>query len=192
MANNLNSQVRAVNRQMKRSKRAVKVGASSALNKTADRIKSRVVKAVSTEENIQQKHIRKRVYISKSNPKKMRARVTAYQGDIPVISLGAKELKRGKGVSAPKRRYPNAFIADGSKGYGKYQGKGRYGSTKLARGHVLVRTSKSRYPLEVVKVEIRDSVKKHSPQIARKQMNDEYPRIAKHEIDYRLKKYADR
>lgn len=198
MAGNINAQVRAVNRKLKQSVTPVRAGASSALNKTASRIKSRVTKAVSADVQVQQKHVRKRVYIRKSTGKTMKALVTAYRRDIPVISLGIARTtgtnkmsvssrdSRGRfntrqhsgntAIRVGNRTYQNAFI-------NQVQGGG---------WQVMRRKGRARYPLEVLKVKISPSVDRHTPTIAREQMQTEYPRIAKHEIDYRMKKYASR
>ena len=195
MADNFNAQLRAVNRRLKQSTHPVKAGASSALNKTASRIKSRVVKAVSGDVRVTQKHIRKRVYIRKSTAKTMMAKVTAYRRDIPVISMGianTRLTRKGSVVRIDGKSYAGAFIADGSAGYGRYiRGRG-YQNTTLKSFQVLRRTGNSRYPIEVVKVIISPSVDRHTPKIAREQMQTEYPRIAQHEIDYRMQKYASR
>ena len=195
MGNNIDSQVRAVNRKLRQSIGPVRSGTSSALNKTATRIKSRVVKAVSGDTRVKQKHLRKRVFIKPSTGKTLRAKVTAYRRDIPVISLGAANTrltKNGAVVRIDGKAYPGAWIADGSGGFGKYVPGQGYKSTSLNSFQLLRRTGDSRYPVEVLKVEIRPSVDYHTPRISQQQMSTEYPRILSPEIDYRMQKYANR
>ncbi len=179
MANDIQSQVRDVNRNLRKTKQLIRAGASSALNKVAVRSKSRVVKLVSSDVKVQQKHVRKRVYIKRSNSKSLTAKLTTYRRDIPVISLGPAQTRLTKNKSTLKvgsKSYPGAFI-----------NRTRFGSWQ-----VMKRKTKKRYPLEVLKIPISKSVDRHASKTVRRQMIKEYPRISQHEIDFRLKKHANR
>ncbi|MET4696949.1 phage tail protein [Endozoicomonas lisbonensis] len=187
MARNIDTQVRAVNRRLKKTATIEQRGASRALNTIAGRVRTRVVKTVSSEANIRQKNVRKRVYVNKSKPQNLRVRIVAYHRDIPVVSLGAKTTRRRGGVKAEGRHYPDAFIADGSKGYGRYvRGEG-YRPTWLITEQVMQRESSGRYPLEVLRVSIKEPVERHTPKVSREQMR-EFPRIAKSATDHLMKR----
>ena len=154
---------------------------------------------MSSEVKVQQKYVRKRVYIRRSTAKTLQAKVTAYRRDIPVISLGAAQtLTKGKGVAAltrgDKGRFSqrsfsgNTSIKVGNKRYSDaFINKTRYGSWQVMR-----RKTKKRYPVEVLKIPISKSVDRHARRIVNEQMRKEYPRIAEHEISFRIKRYAKR
>ncbi len=163
---------------------------SSTLNKVSARIKTRVVKGVSKETKIKAKVIRKRVYISRSTVKKQRARLSVYTREVAAISL-VKNPKNG----AFKRKVAgnkisNAWVADGSKGYGRYKKGAGYGKTKLNKQQILRRSSKSRYPVEVVTISILKPVTRITQTVSSRIIKNDFAALYAHDLNYRLGKYA--
>lgn len=173
MSQDIQKQVQRLNQKCQRlANIETKRASSAALNKTAAKIRTQVVRGVSKETRIPGKHIRKRVYIKRSSARTQFARLTAYRRDISLNSLKPRQLK--KGFSAAGRKYPSAFRA-----------KGRNGSEQIFQ-----RKGKARYPIEVVKVPISEHVDRITPKVARQIFKREYPRLLAHEIDYRSKKLS--
>lgn len=142
------------------SKRAVPVATARAINRMATTAERQTAKDVAKSENMPQKLIRQRITaIKKSNARDLRRRVRLRRSDIPAILLGKSRQTR-RGVSVRQRRFNGAFLADGSKGFGKYryarhrQGGSSYLNTSLRSQQILQRTGKGRYPIQVVTVSI--------------------------------------
>jgi hypothetical protein len=163
---------------------------SSALNKVSGRIKSRVVKGVSKETKIKAKVIRKRVYISRSTVKKQRAKLNVYTREVAAISL-VKNAKNGafKRKVAGKK-ISNAWVADGSKGYGRYKKGAGYGKTKLTKQQILKRSGKSRYPVEVVTISILKPVTRITKTVSARIIKNDFAALYANDLNYRLGKYA--
>lgn len=150
----------AVNRLTAISKKAVPMATARAINKMGTTAERQTAKDVGKAENVPQKIIRQRITaIKKSSARDLRRRVRLRRFDIPAVLLGkARQTRRG--VSVRQRRFNGAFLADGSKGFGKYrpsrhrQGGRAYQDTSLRSQQVLQRTGKGRYPLQVVTVPI--------------------------------------
>lgn len=97
---------------------------ASALNKTAALARTRTIRGVSKQAGIQQKLIRKRVYVRKAKPKDQRASVRAYIRGVSLIRMkprdtgkGGWSKRRGDGVKARGgHHYPDSFIAKAPNG----------------------------------------------------------------------------
>ncbi|EKO3392590.1 phage tail protein [Vibrio fluvialis] len=158
---NLDSQIKsAIHRLSAVSKRAVPVATARAINKMSTMAERQTAKDVAKSENMPQKLVRQRIAaIKKSNARDLRRRVRLRRSDVPAVQLGKVRQTR-RGVSVRQRRFNGAFLADGSKGFGKYrparhrQGGRAYQDTSLRSQQVLQRTGKGRYPLQVVTVSI--------------------------------------
>lgn len=115
---------------------------AQAINRVAGRAISRSTRRVAGEVRVQQKLIRRRVLFRRASPEQNppRATLTVNRGNLPAIALGAARRtgKQGSVLKIGQHRFPGAFIQ------------------RLANGrwHVMRRTSKSRYPIEVVKIPV--------------------------------------
>lgn len=151
----------AVSRLSAVSKKAVPVATARAINQMGTGAERQTARDVAKSENIPQKLIRQRITVlKKSSASDFRRRIRVRRSDVPASAIGkARQTKRG--VSVRQHRFAGAFLADGSKGYGKYlkssrrQGRRAYQDTSLSRQQVLTRTGKDRYPIEVVTVPIK-------------------------------------
>ena len=185
------------------SKSAIPKADFSALRKTASQIKSKVTKDVAGEVQVQQKHVRKRIYTKvKVSKDYRRGRITAYRRDIPAISLGAatsfvrsvrgqrlisqssrdskgrftrREFSGNTSIKVGRRTYSDAFINPIN---GKWQ--------------IMRRKTAKRYPVEVLAVKIAPTVDRFLPTRSREIMRAKYPDLLKHELTWRLKKYEDK
>ncbi|WP_263079492.1 phage tail protein [Endozoicomonas sp. Mp262] len=183
----IDQQIKALNRSLAKKDKVVKGAVRWSLNRAATMAKTRIIRGVARQHKLQNKVVKKRVYIGKAAADKMVAKITGYGQPVPAISLGnVRVMKKTGQVRAGKHSFPSAFYASGEKGYGKYiKGQG-YQQTKLKKYQVLQRTTDKRYPLEVVKIEINDTVQSITPRVCQRIMQNEYPRIANREISRRL------
>lgn len=128
------------------SKTAVPRASAQAVNRIAARAISRSSKTVAASTRVPRKLVNQRARIKKASPRKPVATIRINRGNLPAIKLGIASVKLSrrkrdvKGASSVLRigrfSFPGAFIQQLSNG----------------RWHVLRRTSKSRYPVEVVSI----------------------------------------
>ncbi|EIE1227647.1 phage tail protein [Vibrio vulnificus] len=140
---------------------AVPAATARAINAIGAVSERRTAKEVAKSEKIQLRSVRSRITpIKKANVNETVRRVRVRRHDMPAVMVGkARQTRRG--VSVRQHRFSGAFLADGSKGKGKYiassrrrAGRQTHHDTQLRTQQVLQRTGKGRYPLEVVKVPI--------------------------------------
>ena len=185
------------------SKSAIPKADAAALKKTAARIKTRVVKDVASETQIQQKHIRKRVYSRVKITKDFRqGTITAYRRDIPAISLGVatsliKSVKGQRLISQSNRDRKGRFTKREFAGNTSIKvGRRTYNDAfiNLVNGkwQIMRRKTAKRYPVEVITVKIAPAVDRFLPSRSREIMKAKYPDLLKHELEWRLKKYEDK
>lgn len=185
------------------SKSAIPKADAAALKKTAARIKTRVVKDVARETQIQQKHIRKRVYSRVKITKDFRqGTITAYRRDIPAISLGVatslvKSVKGQRLISQSGRDRKGRFTKREFAGNTSIKvGKNTYQNAFInqTRGswQIMRRLTSKAYPIEIIKVKIAPAVDRCLPGYSREMMKGKYPDLLKHELEWRLKKYEDK
>ncbi|EOD4791701.1 phage tail protein [Klebsiella michiganensis] len=128
------------------SKNAIPRATSQSINRVAGRAISRSSTRVAKETRVKRKLIMQRSRLKRASPKKPIATIRVNRGNLPAIKLGPVRLqlsrrKRDNGSSGSvlkvgNFRFPGAFVQQLNNG----------------RWHVLRRTGKSRYPVEVVKV----------------------------------------
>jgi hypothetical protein len=148
------------------------------------------IKDIAKAEKVPQKAIRPRI----QPIKKAKARSPSRKTKVRLAPLMASRLGKvrqtRKGVSVGRHRFRGAFVADGSKGYGRYIKKGArqlgkkpYQTTTLDRTLVLQRKGKGRYPLEAVKLNIQHSTLNTYRSNVRRAYNQIFPReLATHLI----------
>lgn len=173
MQSNLKDVTRRLNKFLNKDIPAAQV---TATNKALAMAKTQVVRAVSVRVGVKNKHLKKRVFVSraKGGRKPKGAKLHFYRRGIPLIDVNAKQVEGG--VVAGPYVMPDAFIADGSKGYGK---------GKLKRAHVLRRKTKAQYPLELIRVNIKKAVNEETPKTVAKTMASNFERLYDHEIKRR-------
>ena len=88
---------------------------SRAINRTATGARSQAVKAIAAESGLQQKTIRQKVTILRANMRHWAATIRIRDTRVPMITLGAKQTKRGVTVrdkaGGGRRLIASAFIA---------------------------------------------------------------------------------
>lgn len=110
--------------------------AASALNRTADAVRSSAVKSISADIGVKQKAVRDAVRIQKARQGTLEARVVATGARIPIIDLKARETKKGItwAFRGARRLIPHSFIAtmrSGHKGVFKRRGRTRLSIDEL-------------------------------------------------------------
>ncbi|MBA7848839.1 MULTISPECIES: phage tail protein [Klebsiella] len=128
------------------SKTAVPRATSQAINRIAGRAISKSVSVVTKDTKIPRKLVRGRARLRKATSRKPQAIIRVNRGNLPAIKLGPasvrlsrrKRDKRGvrSVLHVGRFRFPGAFIQQLDNG----------------RWHVMQRESKSRYPIDVVKI----------------------------------------
>lgn len=122
------------------SRTAVPRASAQAVNRVASRAVSRSTARVSRNTKVPRRLVHGRVRLVKASANMPRATLKVRRNNLPAIALGKSSLRKPRGKSAVLRigpfTFPGAFIQ------------------QLANGrlHVLRRTEKSRYPIEVVKI----------------------------------------
>lgn len=125
---------------------AVPRASAQAVNRVATRAVSRSVAVVSKDTRVPRKLVKQRARIKRATTKKPRALIRVNRGNLPAIKLGTASVRLSrrkrdkKGANSELRigpfRFPGDFIQQ----------------LKNGRWHVMRRTSKPRYPIEVVSI----------------------------------------
>ena len=204
MTDSLNRDVQKLARKLSSiSKSAIPKADFSALKKTANQRKSKVTKDVAGEVQVQQKHIRKRLYTKvKVTKDYRRGRITAYRRDIPAISLGVatsfvKSVRGQRQISQASRDSKGRFTRREFAGNTSIKvGRRTYNDAFInpvnGKWQIMRRKTAKRYPVEVITVKIAPAVDRFLPSRSREIMKAKYPDLLKHELEWRLKKYEDK
>lgn len=130
------------------SEKAVPRASAQSVNRIAGQAVNRSVSVVSKSTRVPRKLVKQRARIRRATVSKPRALIRVNRGNLPAIKLGTASVrlsrrKRDKsGASSVLRigpfRFPGAFIQQLANG----------------RWHVLRRTTRSRYPIEVVSIHL--------------------------------------
>lgn len=184
------------------SEKAAVTAKVQAINRVATRIKGQSAKATASAVKVKQKTIRKRITIKKASTKVLKGKKTAVtyatifvkRRDVPAISLG-KARQTKKGVRVGGRLFQGAFLADGSKGFGKYiplHRRGRamshpYGTTKLRTMHVLKRLGSFRNSVTVIGVPIKSQITQIVTQKTTSLMNTDMPKELKQAMSHQVR-----
>lgn len=125
---------------------AVPRASAQAVNRVATRAVNRSVAVVSKDTRVPRKLVKQRARIKRATTKKPRALIRVNRGNLPAIKLGTASVRLSrrkrdkKGANSELRigpfRFPGGFIQQ----------------LKNGRWHVMRRTSKPRYPIEVVSI----------------------------------------
>jgi len=146
---------------------------ASAANKTIGKVRTQVVKIVSRETGVKSKIIRKRFVVQRAKPSFLRARVSVWQQSVNVADV-ARNAAPGKKVRVAGKVYPRSF----------------YNNAKSGKLLALQRKGSARYGIEIVKIDIKQSIDKHLPKISEELMRLEHPKLVRRELLFRINKYA--
>lgn len=128
------------------SKTAVPRATAQAVNRVATRAISKASSRVSKETRVPLKLVRGRAKLKKANANHPNATVRVKRNNLPAIKLGVARVQMS-------RRQQNTHGAGSALKIGRFTFPGAF-IQQLANGrwHVLQRTGKGRYPIEVVKI----------------------------------------
>ncbi|PPE61954.1 hypothetical protein F157LOC_00788 [Pectobacterium brasiliense] len=128
------------------SKTAVPKATAQAVNRVAGRAISRSSRKVAQQTKVPTRLVRGRSRLKKASSNRPIATINVNRGNLPAIKLGAARVQL--------RRKKGALLAAGSVlRVGKFSFPGAFiQQLKNGRWHVMRRTAKSRYPIEVVKI----------------------------------------
>jgi hypothetical protein len=164
----VNDNINKIIQNVDATKAKVELATIRALNKTVLWIKSQAIREISKEKQIQQKLIRKRLKVIKTNKSSIRALVTVGLYWIRAARLGSmRQMKTG--AKAGKHEFKGAFIATMPRGY-----------TGIFR-----RKESTALPIEEVSVDPNAAI------IVKKLINDEvekvFEKFFQRELNYILK-----
>lgn len=168
------------------SKTAVPRASAQAVNRVAGRAVSRSVRVVAKDTRVPQKLVRQRARIRKATSRKPRALIRVNRGNLPAIKLGVASVKLSRRkrdkygarsvLAVGRFRFPGAFIQQ----------------LKSGRWHILRRTTKSRYPIEVVSiplaVPLTDAFRQELPKVVDSDMPKELRASLKNQLRLILKR----
>jgi len=137
-----------------------------ALNRTAEWIKGRLSKEISSEMRIKLKLVRDKIKISKANKRELQAVLNCNMRGIPVASLG-NPRQTPPGAVVGNRLFKGAFVATIRKG-------GQQG--------VYRRKTKERFPLKTVRIEIFNIAKAIIEELLGKEVKEVFEKRFLHEI----------
>lgn len=156
-------------------RRVIPAAVPAALNKTMDRINTRIVKGVSKDLGIAQKYIRKRAKKYPANRRKWESKNwIGTKVKIPVSSIYKSKRGQLKYIKGKTRVPLNRLF-----------------HAKMPSGHegIFYRKGKSRLPIQEVMIDLNDSfVVKNIEMIAGNLAGYEFPKLLSHELRFRLDK----
>ncbi len=164
-------------------KNAIPNAMARSINLASTRAKTATVRVVASQEKVAQKPIRNRIHVTrKASKDSLMVRTHILTNDMLVSSIG-KPRQTKRGVTVRGRRYQGAFVADGSKGYGRYMKGSRYQSTSLKKTMVFERVGKARYPLKAVKIPIATPLRKSYSDALQQAYSTVYPKELVRQIE---------
>lgn len=128
------------------SKTAVPRASSQAVNRVAARAVSRSTRTVAGLTKVPRKLVNQRAKLKKATVRKPQATIRVNRGNLPAIKLGAASVRLS-------RRKRDVLGAGSVLRIGRFSFPGGFiQQLKNGRWHVLRRTTKNRYPLQVVSI----------------------------------------
>ncbi|MBK5072229.1 phage tail protein [Budviciaceae bacterium CWB-B4] len=127
------------------SKTAVPRASVQAINRVASRAVSHSTRDVATKTRVPRKLVKQRAKLTRATLRKPVATIKVNRGNLPAIKLGAASVRLSRRINGRRNgsvlqigrfKFPDAFIQQLSNG----------------RWHVLKRSTKARYPIEVVSI----------------------------------------
>ena len=157
--------------------------AAKALNDTIKIVRTQVVRGVAKKAKIPNKHIRKKVFISRATARNQRSKLHAYAQPVSAVSVMRsatliKNVRRGtnrRGVRVAGRQFNRAFI-------NVHGASGRF--------QVYRRKGAEKYPLEVIKIPIQQAAEAEIKKYGGKAMQKNLRKKLLHELRFRTKKYT--
>lgn len=181
MTEPLDVQIRKISRRLNQiAAQDVPRATSSALNKVAKKIRTRVVRGVAKSEKLPNKVINKKVFIRRSTVRTQRAVMTVYRGDVSVIRLirsATIQRRMGtgtnrQGITVRGRKFPGAFI----------------NTTRKGAVHAFKRKGAARNPIGVVKIPINKAVDRVAPKVAERVHRSDFLTETRRELTFRLQR----
>lgn len=149
---------------------------SAALNKLARRARSRISKEIRKDYHIKKKDLDQRMEIKRSTAKTLTATLKVTGKRIPLIAFKVKKQSRRSPLSVIVKKgtriiLPKAFMA----------------KMKFSTGVFMRKGSNRRDVRYLYGPDISDLVmSKHSQKLVDRLVNDDFPKLLQHEIEYRL------
>ena len=160
------------------SEMAVPRAAARSVNRIAARAIKESSSRVATQTKVPVKLVRQRAYLKKATARKPNAVLRINRGDLPAINLGvaSTRVSKRKGVNGVLKvgnfSFPGAFIQQLSNG----------------RWQVMRRTTKARYPIEVVKIPMATQLTQTYQEVSRALMKTDMPGEFAGNLSYELNK----
>jgi len=195
VAESMQAQIKRLEKKLKAiAEKEIPKAVAAALNKAHRPSKSQVAKAVAQEEKLPASAINKQIFFNPASARKAVAQVRSFTRGINAIRListstVAKSMGTGtnkRGVKVRGRDYKGAFI-NRTTNNGSILVFQRIGKALTVKGW---QKGKERYPLEVIRVPIEQSLKKNQLPIIKAKHLERFEKLYQHELSYRLGKYV--
>ncbi|EPT9721476.1 phage tail protein [Vibrio cholerae] len=174
---------------------SVPIAISKTINAVGMVSERNTAKDVSKTERIKQKSIRARLVVRQKSAPAVPVRIVKVRRHPMAVSAVGKPRKTKRGVTVGRHRFDSAFLADGSKGFGKYIPAAKrsnrsqaYRPTRLKSEQVFKRSSKARYPIEVVTIPIAEPLTEAYERSVRRAYNQEFPRSMAKNLETEFRK----
>ncbi|HFG1968386.1 TPA: phage tail protein [Vibrio cholerae] len=174
---------------------SVPIAISKTINAVGMVSERNTAKDVSKTERLKQKSIRARLVVRQKSAPAVPVRIVKVRRHPMAVSAVGKPRKTKRGVTVGRHRFDSAFVADGSKGFGKYIPAAKrsnrsqaYHPTRLKSEQVFTRSSKARYPIEVVTIPIAEPLTEAYERSVRRAYNQEFPRSMAKNLETEFRK----
>lgn len=142
-----------------------------ATNRAITSIVSQVAKKVSTETNIAQREIKRKMYKKRSRANDLQAKITIYTR--PISGIRARYSIKRRGYKIAGEDYPSAFFARG----------------RNSQHHLWMREGRKRLGIDSIKIPIADAVFEHTQPTVDQVYKSVYYKNLKRELGRRLDGY---
>lgn len=162
------------------SRTAVPRASAQAVNRVASRAISRSVRTVSTQTKVPRKLVNQRAKLKRATSSTPAATIRINRGNLPAIKLGVASVRLS-------RRKRDSMGSGSVLRIGRFSFPGGFiQQLKNGRWHVLRRTTKSRYPVEVVSIPLAEPLtqafKAESSKLAQTDMPKELSAALKNQL----------
>lgn len=146
---------------------------ASAVNKTAQRVRTEVSREVASAKRLRVKDVRSRIYIRRANARRGFATISFYAKPVNAVNTSFSKVRKGYKVAGELR--PRSFFA-------RARNNGRH--------FIYQRKGKDRLPIQMVNVPIADAVNNAAIPVIKKRMSSDFYSILRQEFNARIKGYV--
>lgn len=161
---------------------------ATGLNKAGTQASTQIVRGIAADLALQQKLIRKRVYLKRATRNRLEARIRSFYRGINLIDLKPRDT--GKYKKGVRGRVGSGVRARGGHHYyGGWIAKSPRGQ-RLAFERGFKRGGKT--PIDVLRIPIKAEVDRIAPRATRQVIDAKLPQLIAHELQFRIRKHQEK